>query len=395
MSRDRFFENPFEDFCEDTACCVINCGQIKCDCKLACKLEEKWKNTLAQFKHLDFNDYSVYTGTAGIALLKLKKDDQSKQNLQEAKELLSLHRLRKKRHTFLCGDTGPLAIAAVIDYKLGNKTYMQCVQSIRAMEEDVLNINSDLANEYLYGRAGYLFAVLYVNKHISPPPFDENFVRKIIESILICGKNEAKAGNFKCPLMYQWHESYYLGAAHGLAGILYLLLQAKEYLTETELNTVIKPTIDYLDGMRFPSGNFPSSIGREQDKYVQWCHGAPGFLYLFSTAYKVFGNPKYLQIALDCGEVIWARGLLRKGYSICHGVAGNAYCFLELYQTTQDEKHLYRAIKFAEWCFDHNQSRVEHTPDRPLSLFEGVSGPMYLFLDLQQPMEAKFPGYTL
>ena len=54
-----------------------------------------------------------------------------------------------------------------------------CAFSIRAMEEDVLNINSDLANEYLYGRAGYLFAVLYVNKHISPPPFDENFVRKV------------------------------------------------------------------------------------------------------------------------------------------------------------------------------------------------------------------------
>lgn len=87
--------------------------------------------------------------------------------------------------------------------------------------------------------------------------------------------------------MYQWHDSYYLGAAHGLSGILYLLLQIKEYLTETELNTLIKPTVDYLDSLRFPSGNFPSSLGREHDKYVQWCHGAPGFLYLFSQAYKV------------------------------------------------------------------------------------------------------------
>lgn len=68
--------------------------------------------------------------------------------------------------------------------------------------------------------------------------------------ILICGKNEAKAGKFKCPLMYQWHDSYYLGAAHGLSGILYLLLQIKEYLTESELNTLIKPTIDYLSTIR-------------------------------------------------------------------------------------------------------------------------------------------------
>jgi hypothetical protein len=309
--------------------------------------------------------------------------------------LLSLHRLKKKRHSFLCGDAGPLAIGAVIDYKLGSKSYWQCVEGIKSMEDDVLDVNSDLPNEYLYGRAGYLYAVLYVNKHVSPPPFDESFIRKIIETIIICGKNEAKAGKFKCPLMYQWHESYYLGAAHGLSGILYLLLQAKDYLTEAELHTIIKPTIDYLASLRFPSGNFPSSMGRDHDKYVQWCHGAPGFVYLFSTAYKVFGDSKYLQIALDCGDVIWTRGLLRKGYSICHGVAGNAYCFLELYQTTTDEKHLYRAIKFAEWCFEYKRKHVEHTPDRPFSLFEGMSGPMYLFLDIQKPLEAKLPGYTL
>ena len=27
------------------------------------------------------------------------------------------------------------------------------------------------------------------------------------------------------PLMYEWHEKKYLGAAHGLAGIFYMLMQ--------------------------------------------------------------------------------------------------------------------------------------------------------------------------
>lgn len=49
----------------------------------------------------------------------------------------------------------------------------------------------------------------------------------------------------------------------------------------------------------------------------------------------MFKEQKYLNLALDAGEVVWQRGLLRKGYSICHGVAGNAYCFLDLYQTTK------------------------------------------------------------
>lgn len=128
---------------------------------------------------------------------------------------------------------------------------------------------------------------------------------------------------------------------------------------------------------------------------MQWCHGAPGFLYLFTTAYKVYNDRKYLQLAEDCGNVIWERGLLRKGYSLCHGVAGNAYCFLELFQTTQDRKHLYRAIKFTEWCIDYTKQHENYPPDRPLSLYEGICGRMYLLLDIQNPLEAKFPGFTI
>jgi lantibiotic modifying enzyme len=61
-----------------------------------------------------------------------------------------------------------------------------------------------------------------------------------------------------------------------------------------------------------------------------------GFLmYAFFLPFQqVFGHDDYLQTALKCGDVVWKRGLLTKGYSICHGVAGNAYTFLVLYQLT-------------------------------------------------------------
>lgn len=204
-----------------------------------------------------------------------------------------------------------------------------------SFQELILDSEADIANEYLYGRSGYLFALLYLNKHIKPPPIDRDIIVKVIGCILKCGKKEAKQGKFKFPLMYQWHDSYYLGAAHGLSGIIYLLLQAREYLTDSDLNTLIKPTIDCLKSVQYSGGNFPSSLGSETDRYVQWCHGAPGFLFMYTTAYKVFKDKQYLNLALKCGDVVWERGLLTKGYSICHGVAGNAYCFLELYQTTK------------------------------------------------------------
>jgi hypothetical protein len=63
-------------------------------------------------------------------------------------------------------------------------------------------------------------------------------------------------------------------------------MQAKDYMTESELNNLVRPTIDYLQGIRFPSDNFPSSLGNDTDRLVQWCHGAPGVVFLFAEAYK-------------------------------------------------------------------------------------------------------------
>jgi len=57
----------------------------------------------------------------------------------------------------------------------------------------------------------------------------------------------------------------------------------------------------------------------------------------------VFRDEKYLRDAVECGELIWQRGLLRKGYGLCHGSAGNGYALLSLYHATQDKKHLHRA----------------------------------------------------
>lgn len=56
-------------------------------------------------------------------------------------------------------------------------------------------------------------------------------------------------------------------------------------------------------------------------------------------------NSSYLERATAAGDVVWQRGLVRKGYGLCHGVAGNAYVFLELYKVTKELKWLHRTIK--------------------------------------------------
>lgn len=80
-----------------------------------------------------------------------------------------------------------------------------------------------------------------------------------------------------------------------------------------------------------------------------------------SVSAQVFKEDKYLKEAADCAEVIWQRGLLRKGYGICHGTAGNAYAFLSLYKLTQEKKHLYRACKvtppFTHGCKQNSEEK--------------------------------------
>lgn len=258
----KHFENPFEDYTPERYEKLVTNNEINKQSRLYCELENKWQETLRRFK--EFNDYSIYTGTSGVALLKFKKAPDDPKNLQEIKQLLCLARLKRRRHTFLCGDTGPLAIGAVVCAKLNETAESKTlISKLESMKDAAVDPKSDLPSEYLYGRAGYIYSLLFVNKHIKPSPFDDKLIRqvkknytmtmcvfslllKVIEAIFTIGKSGAARGKFKCPLMYQWHDSYYLGAAHGLSGILYLLLHLKELLTEQELKNLVKPTIDYL-----------------------------------------------------------------------------------------------------------------------------------------------------
>ena len=85
--------------------------------------------------------------------------------------------------------------------------------------------------------------------------------------------------------MYEWNKNKYYGAAHGLVGILFVLLQAGEkYFIEDAMKNNVKGSIDYLRSKLYPSGNVPQSHSSNSDKLVRWCHGAPGAIHLFILA---------------------------------------------------------------------------------------------------------------
>ncbi|XP_061661326.1 lanC-like protein 2 [Syngnathoides biaculeatus] len=367
------------------------------------KVQSKMKDLLQQMeeglKTADPHDFSTYTGWTGIALLyvQLYRGSNEVAHLQRALDYVkrSMRILNGRKVTFLCGDAGPLAVGAVVHHKLGNTADSNdCLSRLLQLQRSVLSPDSEMPDELLYGRAGYLYALLYVNKEIGGDAADEATVTKVATAIINSGKNlsaELKKTD-RCPLLYEWHKKQYVGAAHGLAGIFYLLMQPGARVHPDVLSELVRPSIDYIRHKKFRSGNFPSSLTNESDRLVHWCHGAPGVVHMLIMAYKVFKEEKYLKEAVECGEVIWQRGLLRKGYGICHGTAGNGYAFLSLYKLTQEKKYLYRACKFAEWCLDYGTHGCR-IPDRPYSLFEGMAGTIHYLSEMAAPEASRFPAF--
>lgn len=107
--------------------------------------------------------------------------------------------------------------------------------------------------------------------------------RPVVEQIIKNGRSLGRKGG--CPLMFEWYGEKYWGAAHGLAGIMHVLMDME--LKPDEIEDV-KGTLKYLMRNRFPSGNYPvSEDDKSKDVLVHWCHGAPGIALTLAKAAKV------------------------------------------------------------------------------------------------------------
>ncbi|CAH8625672.1 unnamed protein product [Dicrocoelium dendriticum] len=402
---------------------------------------DAWKQSLADniFKleatlsenldNLSSSDISMYTGLSGIGLLYHRFSSIDPRYVSEAKRthFASIaHRITRRclRHTDLdrlqrnvsvfTSSIGPLCLGALItecsyDEKVAIPP-QSCVDQIVEASRFASNLKYTMPDEALYGRTGYLNALLLLRNTQWSVPID--VISKVAEAILQSGIQTAEkyrtSGIYKSlmrrqkspldmpPLMYEWHEKAYLGAAHGFAGILLTLLRVHqmnpEALKHDSLQKLVLPTIHWLAELQLTSGNWPSSLGDSMDRdvLVHWCHGATGVVPLMLAAYEVTQDDFYLKRAIRGGETIWTRGLLYKGCGLCHGSAGSGYALAALHHVTGDNKYLYRAAKYAEWCTDCFKNRTR-TADRPYSLFEGLAGTLYFLVEMLDPLHARFP----
>ena len=357
-------------------------------------------------------DTTVYLGGCGLAYLYLHLSSslyraeplQQKEALAKAEEVLlwAYRKLERRVATFLLGDAGPLTLLALLSRAKGDSAgVLRYSKELCDLNRTVVARDPEPADEVLYGHAGYLYSLLLLRKLAPECEISDGILTQIGELIQKRGQRCSERERSKCPLLFEFYDTKYLGAAHGLGGIFYLLFFLRDRVPG--LPPLLAQSAEFMLQQLSPDGNTARALG-EQKQLVHWCHGAPGLVSLYCKAYEVTGERRFLSAAVDSAELVWKRGLLRKGHGLCHGVAGNAYAFLQLYKTiksdpkpTKDDpapaRYLYYALKFAEWCLEADGSRG--SPDTPYSMFEGAVGTLYFLADLLNLDAAAFPGYEL
>ncbi|KAM7407288.1 hypothetical protein PAMA_003149 [Pampus argenteus] len=274
---------------------------------------------------IDISDYDggLYDGPAGVAYMLYHVSEcplfsqQRDVYLKTAKQIIDVSVRyvdaepdKNMRAAFLLGGAGIYAVAAMIYKSLGLAEFVKPLTKFRNLWEIL----------------------------------SKDQIKSICQAIIEAGKQYARKKRKPFPLMYSYYGTEYLGAAHGLSSVLQMLLSYQDVLCAVEKDLVWQ-SIDFLMNQE-QNCNWPAELGaivERENELVHWCHGAPGVAYLFAKAYLINKKPQYLDTCIRSGELVWHKGLLKKGPGICHGVAGSAYVFLLLYRLTGNSKYIYRA----------------------------------------------------
>lgn len=449
---------------------------------LSLNLEQVYHNTRRAARS---TSGGVYTGIAGITLMVSRLSSRNfalspafislgDQVLASAVKLsVSEGDLKVRspaRASFLETDVGAstLMLLRLIERSSGihinDSSWQYCIQLLQLAVAQITSrrFDADDGCEVLYGRAGLLYALLLIRGAIRvhadsvetsgalPDKLLESLDRLasddnicvIVKAIIDFGREGAReyaediagSGSIPPPLMWVWHGKRYLGAAHGVAGILQMLWNCPSHIVVPYLTDMLG-TLMWLVGQQDKSGNWPtkalitqgSDTGDNVNELVQWCHGAPGIIILLSTAIRRSLAPQdHLSIGNDLqekvieslrrgGRVVYRHGLLRKGVGICHGVAGSVYALLAVSDIvdhhsrntakpdqTANKKYLLRAAHLAYMATSHETLTANgemSTQDHPWSLYEGMAGmccawaEVLLRLEGKQSLYKGMPGF--
>ena len=238
--------------------------------------------------------------------------------------------------SFFFGSAGIYTMGAIIYSTLGNKTQRDSCMG-KVLEVLPIALEAQTEDELLYGRTGYLYSLLLLTTH-NPVIFNvEKEVLSLVQALYEFGLTETAQGEL---LIYHFPKAsgkIYIGAAHGLVGVYYILLRSLQLYPRIseeipELMPVLRNSCVRVAAKQSAKGNFGPSTQDSREILVHFCHGAPGAIPFLLLAYDYFGEEFFLRKALKAAELVWKRGILRKGNTLCHGLTGNVYPLFAVYR---------------------------------------------------------------
>ena len=323
----------------------------------------------------------IYTGHAGVSLtlhLLSKHDSALVDQTTCAVHLgkIQISDFGPREYTFMCGTGGYYALRAA--FSPSDSTAIESLQRIG--HERVLTSPRENC-ELLYGRVGFLQCLLFARRALNSSELFSDLIIALVLQII----DEGRRRGFGDHLMWSWHGKSYLGAAHGVAGIVYTLLCcSRSELTQLgriSLLPTLEATVYFIlannSTIRSVSRNIASSTDSNSDKLVHFCHGATGWVPVLLKMWLVTGKEEYRSVAIQCGNTIWERGLLvTKGPGICHGIGGSICAMVDLFTATRQSLWLERSKYFSLALVTFLDELSSHA-DRPHSLMEGRAGALY------------------
>ncbi|XP_018334169.1 lanC-like protein 3 homolog [Agrilus planipennis] len=389
MSPKRYFINPLIETV------TVNEEVVITEHKLKETVQNVIGNISNNFKPTERNaEDGVYLGTAGVSYMfyhisKIptfidQKDVLLKSGLEYLKPALKVALKCAPRTkdvpAFILGNSGIYAVASVLFNALGNEK--ECLRYKELFnkagnivkEKRFLECGSD---ELFVGRAGYICGAIWLSKALNTSVPQQD-LHEICSVMVASGREYSQRHKSPSPLMYAYYNVEYLG---------FLDANPKDALA-------IKQSIDFLLSLQDSEGNFPAAMDEvhlSKNELLHWCHGAPGIIYLMAKAYLTWNDVKYLNSCIKMADIVWKKGLLKKGPGICHGVAGNGYVFLLMYRLTNEHKYLHKALSFVNFLENDKFKREARIPDHPYSLYEGIAGTACFVADCTNPIAAAFP----
>lgn len=246
--------------------------------------------------------------------------------------------------------------------------------------QSLVNSRADGSNEWLYGRAGYLYFLRLARSHFSSTEYLTSY-KQLTEAM-----QKTIERMFQVPLPWTWHGSEYLGAAHGVVGIICQIV-----LSDPAAASHLERLLSDLLDQQFPSGNFPSSTSASSDNLVQFCHGGPGFVLSLKSVLPFFPSLKpRLEEAIErARQDTWSRGLLTKAPCLCHGIPGNALAFGDSHRMQQFLTHMTTSsLEQHGWM-----EKAGHSDDF-VSLYTGEAGRAWVWAILDRDQPTTCIGYN-